>query len=265
MIGDFKKMKKTEEKITMLTAYEYIAGLLAEQSGIDIILVGDSLGMVVQGQKTPIGVGLPDVIYHAKAVRKGAKDTFLIVDMPYMTYHLSINEAKANAAEIMIKTQANAVKIEGDSAGRIDVIRALIDCEIPVCGHIGLTPQSINMYDGYTVQAKGKKEQEKLVESAIAIDAAGAFMLVLECIPEELGKKISKEISIPVIGIGAGRFTDGQVLVWHDILGLCEKTPKFVKQYLNLKKMISESIKEYVSDVKECQFPEKTNVYYPMD
>jgi 3-methyl-2-oxobutanoate hydroxymethyltransferase len=258
-------MKKQGELITMLTAYDYPSAKIAEMSGIDVILVGDSLGNVVQGNNTTLNVKLRDIIYHSKAVRNGAKDTFIIADMPYMTYHLDIKKTKANAAKIMTEAGVNAVKIEGGSDSRIEAIRAIIDCEVPVCGHLGLTPQSINILGDFKVQGKNPKDQEKLIEQALKIEKAGAFMLVLECIPEELGKTISERLTIPVIGIGAGRFTDGQVMVWHDILGMSDITPKFVKKYVDLKRVILEQVTLYIKDVKEKQFPERENVYIPID
>ena len=263
LINDFQKQKQTKDKITMLTAYDYISALIAEQSGVDIILVGDSSGMVMQGNKTTIGVSLNDMLQYGKAVRKGAENTFLLVDMPYMSYHLDLNDTKINASKIMIETRANAVKIEGGTKSRIEVIKALQDCEIPVCGHLGLTPQSINVYGSYGVRGKSEEAQE-ILQAAKEIEKAGAFMLVLECVPEELGKIVSTELKIPVIGIGAGRFTDGQVLVWHDILGLSEMTAKFVKQYVDAKVFIMDGVKQYVSEVKEGKFPQKEHIYYPI-
>ncbi|MCL2063026.1 MAG: 3-methyl-2-oxobutanoate hydroxymethyltransferase [Candidatus Cloacimonetes bacterium] len=264
-ISDFKKMKEAQKKITMLTAYDYISGHIAEQSNVDIILVGDSLGMVIQGNKTTIDVTLQDMIYHAKAVRKGAMETFILVDMPYMSYHLTLKETKANAARIMIETGANAVKIEGASQSRLDTIKALLDCEIPVCAHLGLTPQSINKFGQYSVQGKSDKAQDCIIKEAKHLEDSGTFMLVLECVPEKLGKAISKEVGIPVIGIGAGRYTDGQVLVWHDLLGLSKMTPKFVKQYSDTKVFIEEGIKRFVSEVKEGHFPSMEQIYYPIN
>lgn len=263
-IEDFKRMKQENTPITMLTAYDYSSAQIAEACDTDIILVGDSLGMVFQGKNSTIEVTINDIIYHSKAVKLGANNTFIIADMPYMSYHLDINTSKLNAAKLMIETKANAVKIEGGSDSRIQVIEALIDCEIPVCGHLGLTPQSINIFGDYKVQAKEEKAQQKLIEQAKRLEAAGAFMLVLECIPEALAKTVSESLNIPTIGIGAGRYTDGQVMVWHDILGLSNLTPKFVKKYIDLKQIISENVKEYIDDVKNNKFPQKENVYFPI-
>jgi 3-methyl-2-oxobutanoate hydroxymethyltransferase len=263
-IDDFYKMKEEGKQITMLTAYDYSSGQIAEMSEIDIILIGDSLGMVIQGNSTTIDVTLNDVIYHTKAVRKGAPNTYLITDLPYMTYHLDINTTKANAAKIMIETKANSVKIEGGTQSRIDAIKAIIDCEIPVCGHLGLTPQSINIFGEYKVQAKKEKEQDLLIKQALEIEKAGAFMLVLECVPEGLAQKVTQMLKIPTIGIGAGRYTNGQVMVWHDILGLGKLELKFAKRYIDLNHLITEKIKQYNSEVKSKQFPAIENVFYPM-
>ena len=263
-IENFIFMKQKNEKITMLTAYDYPSGLICASTGIDVILVGDSSGMVVQGKKTTIGVTIEDIIRYGQAVRKGAPESFVLVDMPYMSFHLDVQTSKKNAGRIMIETQANAVKIEGGTKNRIQTIAELIDCEIPVCGHLGLTPQSINRFGEYKVQAKSNNEQNDLLEQAIEIEKAGAFMLVLECVPEELGATLAAKLRIPVIGIGAGRYTDGQVMVWHDILGLSEMTPKFVKKYIDLKQIITSSVNCYVQEVKTGDFPHQNNVYYPM-
>jgi len=264
-IDDFIMMKKKGEKITMLTAYDYISGQIAQACEIDIVLIGDSLGMVIQGKKSTIEVSVDDIVYHSKAVRNGAPEKFILADMPYMSYHLDINTTKQNAARLIIEGKANAVKLEGGTESRLDAIKALVDCEIPVCGHLGLTPQSINLFGDYKMQAKTKVEQEKLLYQAKNIEQAGAFMLVLECIPEELGKTVSENLSIPVIGIGAGRYTDGQVLVWHDILGISDISPKFSKKYIDLKQVISKAVNSYRSDVKGKEFPEKGNVYLAVE
>lgn len=264
-IVDFIKMKKESMPITMLTAYDYMSGVICQVSGVDIILVGDSLGMVFQGKTNTISVSVDDIVYHSKIVRKGADNTFVIADMPYGSYHLNLYDTKKNALKIMIEGQANAVKIEGGSQNRIDVIKSLVDCEIPVCGHLGLTPQSINKFGDYKVQGKDENSSDLIFKQAKEIEQAGSFMLVLECIPERLGKEISETLNIPVIGIGAGRYTDGQVMVWNDILGLSNLTPKFVKKYVDLKSVIETNVKSYLDEVKENKFPSKNNVYYPIE
>ncbi|MCL1826965.1 MAG: 3-methyl-2-oxobutanoate hydroxymethyltransferase [Candidatus Cloacimonetes bacterium] len=262
-IETFFTMKVKQEKIVMLTAYDYSSAKLSELCDVDIILVGDSLGMVMQGEETTLHVTSEDIIRYGKSVRKGAPNTFIIADMPYMSYHLDIHSAQKNAADLILQTGANAVKLEGGSVSRIEAVKAIIDCEIPVVAHLGLTPQSINRFGEYSVQAKNKKEQENMIKQALALEEAGAFMLVLECIPEGLGKELTEALHIPTIGIGAGRYTDGQVMVWHDILGLSDMQPKFVKKYTDLKHPITDAIKEYVTEVKTDKFPAKANTYYP--
>lgn len=263
-VRSFKKMKKKNEPIVMLTAYDYPSAKTAESAGIDLILVGDSLGMTVLGYSSTLKVKLEDIIHHTKPVRRGAPDTFIIADMPYMSYHLSVKETKANAAKLITEGNANAVKLEGGSESRIEAIQAIIDCEIPVVAHLGLTPQSINKFGGYKVQGKSERKYQKIIEQAHQVQEAGAFMLVLEGIPEGLGRQISETIRIPTIGIGAGRYTDGQVLVYHDILGLADFKPKFVKQYSNLTDHITEDITRYKKEVKNKEFPLEKHVYFPM-
>ncbi len=267
-INSFKKMKRNSEKIVMVTAYDYPSGKCAQEAEVDVILVGDTLGMVIQGYENTLQVTLDDIIYHAKAVRRGAKNTFVIADMPFGSYHISEEETRKNAIRLISEANANAVKLEGGSENRLDTIRtirAIVDCEIPVVAHLGLTPQSINAFGGYRVQGKQKAQYQQILEQAKAVEKAGAFMLVLECIPEKLGREITEKLSIPTIGIGAGRFTDGQVLVYHDILGMSEITPKFVKQYVNLNEIISDKIKEYKIEVKKSIFPTKENTYEPIE
>ncbi|MDP2173333.1 MAG: 3-methyl-2-oxobutanoate hydroxymethyltransferase [Candidatus Cloacimonadaceae bacterium] len=264
-VASFKTMKANGKKITMITAYDFSMARCAMQSDMDIILVGDSLGMVVLGYETTLDVTIDDISYHSAAVRRGAEGAFIIADMPYMSYHLSIEDTKQNAAELIIRGGANAVKLEGGSASRLDAIRGIVDCEIPVCAHIGLTPQSIHRLGGYKVQGKTEAEYEDLLHQASAIEAAGAFMLVLEGIPEALGQEISSNLTIPTIGIGAGRYCDGQVLVYHDILGLSGMHPKFVKQYADISERIVEAIKSYGHDVRSGVFPAAEHVYYPIN
>jgi 3-methyl-2-oxobutanoate hydroxymethyltransferase len=263
-INDFLQMKKSGTPIVMLTAYDYISGKIASECKVDIILVGDSLSCVIQGNSSTIGVTIEQMIYHCVIVRKAAQRTFLIADMPYGSYHISTEDTLRNGIKLMLDTSANAVKLEGGTPKRIEVIKALVDAEIPVCGHLGLTPQSLNVMGEYKVQAKATSEQDTLISQAIEVQNAGAFMLVLECIPEELGKKVSSALDIPTIGIGAGRYTDGQVMVWHDILGLSDNPPKFVKKYIDMKQSVSDSVLSYIDDVRKNKFPEKKNVYYPI-
>jgi 3-methyl-2-oxobutanoate hydroxymethyltransferase len=258
-------MKKAGEKIVMVTAYDYPSGKYAQNANVDMILVGDTLGMVVQGDDDTLSVTVDDIIYHCKAARKGAPETFIVADMPFMSFHLSEVETKQNAARMIIEGKANAVKLEGGSKSRLEAIAAISDCEIPVVAHLGLTPQSVHSIGGYKVQGKGPVEYNKILEQAIKVEKAGAFMLVLESIPEKLGQEISEKISIPTIGIGAGRYCDGQVLVYHDILGMADLKPKFVNQYSNLSETIVVSIAQYTKDVKSKEFPAVENIYFPID
>jgi 3-methyl-2-oxobutanoate hydroxymethyltransferase len=253
---DFLKMKENNEKIVMLTAYDYPSAKQAEQGGVDVILVGDSLGMVVLGYDSTIPVTIEDMIHHTKAVKRGAKGTFIVADLPFLTYHLSIRDTLINAGRLMQEAGAHAVKLEGADEV-IENITALTRAGIPVCGHLGLTPQSVGILGGYKVQGKDAQAARKLMEDARKVEEAGAFALVLECVPKQLAEEVSRTVAIPVIGIGAGMDVDGQVLVYHDILGYgVERVPKFVKQYHSVNPFMIESIQAYVSDVKKRLFPE---------
>lgn len=253
---DFLKMKENNEKIVMLTAYDYPSAKQAEQGGVDVILVGDSLGMVVLGYDSTIPVTMEDMIHHTKAVKRGAKDTFIVADLPFLTYHLSVKDTLINAGRLLQEAGAHAVKLEGADEV-VEKIAALTKAGIPVCGHLGLTPQSVGVLGGYKVQAKDASKAKKLIEDAKHIEEAGAFAIVLECVPKQLAEEVSRSISIPVIGIGAGMDVDGQVLVYHDILGYgVDRVPKFVKQYHSVNPFMIESIQAYVYDVKNIQFPE---------
>jgi 3-methyl-2-oxobutanoate hydroxymethyltransferase len=263
-VRTFKKMKRDNTKIVMVTAYDYPSGKYVQEAEVDIILVGDSLGMVILGYEDTLKVTLTDILHHTKATRRGADDTFIVADMPFMTFSLSLEETKKNAALLITEGGANAVKLEGGKPSRLRAIEAIVDCEIPVVAHLGLTPQSINAFGGYRVQGKKEVESNKILKQAKEIEKAGAFMLVLEGIPEELGKRISEELNIPTIGIGAGKYTDGQVLVYHDILGMVDFKPKFVKQYTQLDKVIPNKIKEFAGDVKTGKFPAEENIYNPI-
>jgi len=263
-VKTFKKMKRDNQKIVMVTAYDYPSGKHVQESGVDVILVGDSLGMVILGYEDTLKVTLEDILHHTKAARRGADDTFIVADMPFMTFNLSLEETKKNAALLITNGGANAVKLEGGKPSRLKAIEAIVDCEIPVVAHLGLTPQSINTIGGYKVQGKKEVEFNNILNQAKEIEKAGAFMLVLEGIPEELGKKITNELSIPTIGIGAGKYTDGQVLVYHDILGMADFKPKFVKNYTQLNKVIPNKIKEFAREVKDGKFPAEENIYNPI-
>jgi len=261
-VRTYKKMKKDGKKIVMVTAYDYPSAKYVQNAEVDIILVGDSLGMVILGYEDTLNVTLGDILHHTKATRRGAADTFIVADMPFMTYNISLEETKKNAALLITQGGANAVKLEGGKPSRLNSIKAIVDCEIPVVAHLGLTPQSINVFGGYKVQGKSEIEFNEILNQAIEIENAGAFMLVLEGIPEELGKEITETISIPTIGIGAGKYTDGQVLVYHDILGMADFKPKFVKNYVQLNQVIPSKIAEFSREVKEGKFPAEENIYH---
>ena len=263
-VRTFRKMKESGEKIVMLTAYDYPSARFTEAAGVDIILVGDSLGMVILGYQDTLPVTMEDVLYHTRATRRGAPNTFIAADMPFLSYHINPDETKKNAARFIVEGGANAVKLEGGIPSRIEAIRAIRDCEIPVVAHLGLTPQSIHAIGGYAIQGKTKADFDLLKEQALAVQQAGAFLLVLEGIPEKLGKEITESLTIPTIGIGAGRYTDGQVLVYHDILGMSEIEPRFLKVYVRLSQIITGSIKDYYDDVKQGRFPAEEHIYKPI-
>lgn len=258
---DFLKMKENDEKIVMLTAYDYPSAKLAEQGGVDIILVGDSLGMVVLGYDSTIPVTMEDMIHHTKAVKRGATDTFIVTDLPFLSYHLSKKDTVMNAGRLMQEAGAHAVKLEG--AGEvIEHTAALTAAGIPVCSHLGLTPQTVGVIGGYKVQGKDLETARKLIEDAKKCEEAGAFALILECVPKQLAKEVADAISIPVIGIGAGVDADGQVLVYHDLIDYgVERVPKFVKQYGSVNPLIQQSIESYVDDVKNERFPEEKHSF----
>ncbi|MDX8345576.1 3-methyl-2-oxobutanoate hydroxymethyltransferase [Rossellomorea sp. YZS02] len=252
---DFLKMKNEKEKISMVTAYDYPSAKLAEEAGIDIILVGDSLGMVVLGYESTVPVTIDDMIHHTKAVRRGATNTFIVTDMPFMTYHLTREETLKSAAEILQRGGAHAVKVEG-GAHVIDRIQDLTGAGIPVVAHLGLTPQSVGVLGGYKVQGKTADTARKLIDDSIKCEQAGAFALVLECVPKQIAQEISEALTIPTIGIGAGVETDGQVLVFHDLVTYgVNRVPKFVKQYGNASEVIHNSLTSYIEEVKGKSFP----------
>lgn len=257
----FMQMKKNGEKIAMVTAYDYPSAKLAEQAGVDLVLVGDSLGMVVLGYESTVPVTMADMIHHTKAVRRGAPDTFTVADLPFMTYHQSKAETLKAAASLMQEGGAHAVKLEG--AGHvIDMIRALTAAGVPVMAHLGLTPQTVGVLGGYKVQGKTAEAARQLIEEAKECQAAGAFALVLECIPKQLSEEISKELAIPTIGIGAGAGSDGQVLVFHDLIQYgVERTPKFVKHYCDVNTHMITALGSYVDEVKSGRFPEDRHTF----
>ncbi|HEM1263518.1 TPA: 3-methyl-2-oxobutanoate hydroxymethyltransferase [Listeria monocytogenes] len=253
---DFFAMKENGEKITMITAYDYPSAKNVEQAEADMILVGDSLGMVVLGYDSTVPVTMDDMIHHTKAVKRGAPDTFVVTDMPFMTYHGSVDETIQNARKIIQESGAHAVKLEG--AGEVvNKIARLTEAGAPVVAHLGLTPQSVGLTGSYKVRAKSAQEAQELMDNALAVEAAGAIALVLETIPRQLAEKVSKALSIPTIGIGAGVETDGQVLVYHDIIGYgISRRAKFVKAYADIDERIEPALASYVKEVKAATFPE---------
>lgn len=260
-LNDFIQMKKNGEKIVMLTAYDYPSGRLAEEAGIDVVLVGDSLGMVVLGYDSTVPVTMADMIHHTRAARRGAKNTFMLTDMPYLTYQISTAQAMENAARLVQEGGCEGIKIEGGEEIAPQV-RALVNAGIPVCGHIGLTPQSATSLSGYKVQGRTAEAARKLLHDALALEAAGAFMIVLECIPAQVAELISKRLSIPTIGIGGGAACDGQVLVFHDTLGLFERfVPKFVKQFETLGAKARDALGAYAAEVRSGAFPDEAHSF----
>lgn len=247
---------KRVARIGMLTAYDYPTAKIADAAGTDIILVGDSLGMVVLGYPDTLSVTLAEMLHHTRAVARGTQRALVVGDMPYLTYHVSDEESVRNAGEF-IRAGARAIKIEGGKPARIKTVEAILNAEIPVMGHIGLTPQSVNVVGGFKLQGKNADDAKRLIDEAVALDRAGCFSLVLECVPEELAALITERISIPTIGIGAGPSCDGQVLVFHDLLGLYEgHQAKFVRRYANVGDDMRTAIAKYLEDVRSGRFPD---------
>lgn len=260
-ILDLQKMKDSGEKIAMLTAYDYPTARMLDEGGVDVLLIGDSVGNVMMGHENTLPVTVDDMVYHTRAVVKARKRALVVADMPFMSYKVSIEEARRNAGRLIQQGGAEAVKLEGRENMEA-VIRALSEVDIPVMGHIGLTPQSIHRMGGYKVQGKEERQRQKLLADALAVERAGAFSVVLEAIPHELAKEITATLHIPTIGIGAGVSCDGQVLVIHDVLGLSGSfRPKFVKQYVQLEPVIKKAVQEYVTEVKEEKFPTKAQSF----
>jgi len=255
-------MKAKGEKIVMLTAYDYPFGAIADAAGVDVILVGDSLGTVVQGNKNTIPVTMDNMIYHASLVSRAAQTALLVFDMPFMSYQESVEQARRNAGRALKEAGAEAVKLEG-GANMAGTIGAIVKIDIPVMGHIGLTPQSIHRIGGYKVQGREEAQRAKLLEDARAVEDAGAFALVLELIPAEVASEITALVGIPTIGIGSGPGCDGQVLVMHDLLGIYPETKlRFVKQYANLYEQSRRAIEEYCKDVRSKSFPETRHSFF---
>lgn len=257
----FKSAKEKNEKLTMLTAYDYSTAKLIDNAGINGILVGDSLGMVCLGYEDTLSVTMEEMIHHTKAVARGAKNALVVGDMPFMSYQTSVYDAVVNAGRLIKEGRAQAVKLEG-GLEVCDKIEAIVKASIPVMAHIGLTPQSVNTFGGFKVQGKDEDAAKRLIEEAIAVEKAGAFAVVLECVPAKLAKIISEKISIPTIGIGAGAGCDGQILVYQDMLGMySDFTPKFVKTYENLGEKMNSAFKKYIDEVKDGVFPDEEHSF----
>jgi 3-methyl-2-oxobutanoate hydroxymethyltransferase len=252
---DIQAMKTTGKTITMLTAYDYPMALLEDRAGIDIILVGDSLGMTVLGYENTIPVTMDEMIHHTKAVTRGAKYALIIGDMPFMSYNTSERDAILNAGRLMKEGGADAVKLEGGASVK-DIVKAIVKAGIPVMGHIGLTPQTISMLGGFKVQGKDAQAAQRIIDDALLLEDAGAFSVLLEAIPAPIAKRITKRLKISTIGIGAGIYCDGQVLVVHDMLGLFDRfTPKFAKRYVNLSELMLKAFESFKEEVKKEAFP----------
>ena len=260
-VSTLQKMKDNGEKISMLTAYDYSTARLVDEAGVNSILVGDSLGNVMLGYEDTIAVTVEDMIHHGKAVARGAKNALVVVDMPFLSYQTSVYDAVVNAGRIMKETHCGAVKLEG-GAVVCPQIKAIVDASIPVCAHLGLTPQSINAFGGFKVQGKTVEAAQKLIDDAKAVEEAGAFAVVLECVPAKLAKLVSEAVSIPTIGIGAGNGCDGQVLVYADMLAMfSDFCPKFVRKFANVGEMMRQAFADYDAAVKDGSFPAEEHTY----
>lgn len=257
----FKEAKVKNEKLTMLTAYDYSTAKSIEESGINGILVGDSLGMVCLGYEDTLSVTMEDIIHHTKAVSRGAKNSLIVADMPFMSYQTSVYDAVVNAGRLIKEGRAHVVKLEG-GIEVCDKIEAIVKASIPVMAHIGLTPQSVNSFGGFKVQGKSEEAAKELIEAAKSVEKAGAFAVVLECVPAKLADIITGELNIPTIGIGASSNCDGQILVYQDMLGMFNDfTPKFVKKYANVGEIMNIAFKKYIDEVRDGVFPEQSHTF----
>ena len=257
----FREAKEKGEKLTMLTAYDYSTAKLMDEAGVNSILVGDSLGNVILGYEDTLSVTMEDMIHHGAAVARGAKNALVVIDMPFMSYQASVYDAVVNAGRLMKEGRADAVKLEGGKEV-CPQIEKITSAGIPVVAHLGLTPQSINAFGGHRVQGKTKEAAKKLIEDAKAVEEAGAFAVVLECVPAKLAEIVTKEINIPTIGIGAGNKCDGQVLVYQDMLGMfSDFTPKFVKKFANVGDVMKEGFRTYIQEVQDGTFPSEEHCY----
>jgi 3-methyl-2-oxobutanoate hydroxymethyltransferase len=255
------KMKQRGEKITCLTAYDYSFARILDEAGVEMLLVGDSLGCVVQGGANTLAVTMDEMVYHTRLVVRGCKRALVIGDMPFMSYQLGKDEALRNAGRFFKEAGAEAIKLEGGVTVQ-ESIRAIVDAGMPVMGHVGLTPQSVHQFGGYKIQGRDNERREAVLRDAVAVEQAGAFAVVLEGIPQDLAGEISQRLAIPTIGIGAGMQCDGQVLVIHDMLGLFDDfVPKFVKRYADVKQTMLGAVKEFVGEVKERKFPAQAHSF----
>ena len=260
-VQTFKEAKSNHTKLAMLTAYDYSTAKLQDEAGIHGILVGDSLGNVILGYEDTISVTMEDMIHHGAAVARGAKNALVVVDMPFMSYQTSVYDAQVNAGRLMREGRANAVKLEG-GVSVCPQIKAITDAGIPVMAHLGLTPQSINAFGGFKVQGKNEAAARKLIDDAKAVEEAGAFALVLECVPAKLAKIISEQLTIPTIGIGAGAGCDGQILVYQDMLGMfSDYTPKFVKRFAEVGSVMKEAFANYIKEVQAETYPAEEHTF----
>jgi 3-methyl-2-oxobutanoate hydroxymethyltransferase len=264
-VSDLMVKKETGKKITMITAYDYPTAQMVDQAGIDIILIGDSLGMVVLGYPSTVSVTMEEMLHHSKAVTRAVRYAFVIGDMPFMSYQTSIEKAIENAGRFIKEGMCDAVKLEGGSEV-VPIVKAIVNAGIPVCAHIGLTPQTATKLGGFKVQGKDAQSARSLINSAKELENAGVFMVVMECIPDVIASRITDDLNIPTIGIGAGRDCDGQVLVYHDTVGLFDRfTPKFVKRYIKLGPMIVDALKDYKREVEEGIFPGEEHIFKMSD
>ena len=260
-ITDLRAAKQAGEKFAMLTAYDYLSAQILDQAGIPVILVGDSLGNVMLGYDSTVPVTADEMIHHTRAVVRGAPTALVVGDLPFGTYQAGPEQALATATRFLKETGCNAVKLEGGGRS-VDSTRLLVESGIPVMGHLGLTPQSVNQFGGFKVQGREDDDRARIMADAVALQEAGAFALVLECVPADLAAEITAALDIPTIGIGAGPDTDGQVLVWHDMLGLTTgRLPRFVKQYVDLRSQITDAVKAYATEVADGAYPAEEHTY----
>ena len=264
-VATLLEMKRNGEKISQVTCYDYSTARLVDAAGINTVLVGDSLGMTMQGYETTLPVTMEEMITYGRSVVRGCQNAFVIMDMPFMSYQVSVEQAVANAGRMIKETNANAIKLEGGAAV-VEQIRAIVDTGIPVCAHIGMTPQSVNMFGGFKVQGKGEENARRVLEDALAVQKAGAFMCVLECVPPKLAALITRKVDMITIGIGAGAGCDGQVLVYQDMLGMSgDFVPKFVKRFADIGAAMTQAFRDYDSAVKDSSFPTLEQSYVKSD